>query len=117
MDTRRCTRVNFSAMATIRCNDQAITGNLDNVSLKGLFVKTTQNIPLDLPLDVTVYYDRDACFSLRASAVRRTESGFGLKILGMDVQSFVLLRNEIAHQCNDLDGVMRETLQVVSYIN
>ncbi|NVN93480.1 MAG: PilZ domain-containing protein [Desulfuromonadales bacterium] len=117
MDTRRCTRVNFSAVATIHCKDQSIVGNLDNVSLKGLFIKTTQDIPFDQTLDVTVHYDSDASFNLRASAVRRTESGFGLKILGMDVQSFVLLRNEIADQCNDLDGVMRETLQVVSYIN
>lgn len=65
MDKRNCIRVDYSAEARIRCNGRAIVGRIDNVSLQGLFVKITQEMPLDLPLEITVFQDSATSFNLK----------------------------------------------------
>lgn len=117
MDKRNFTRVDFSAGASISCNGQVIAGKIENLSLQGMYVKTAREIPLHLPLDVTVQPEFGTSFTLQASAVRCNGSSLGMKIMGMDVLSFVQLRNAVALQCSDHDEVMRETFKVVGYIN
>ena len=82
-----------------------------------MYVKTDHDIPLGHPLDVTVYPTSKTSFTLQASAVRQEDAGLGMQILGMDVLSFVFLRNTVTQQCNDHDKVMRETFKVIRYIH
>ena len=117
MDKRNFTRVNFSAAASIRYNDQVIVGDIENLSLQGMFIKTSHAIPLNTPLDVTVHPDSKASFNLQASAVRCNGTGLGMQIREMDVMSFVHIRNAVALHCNDHDEVMRETYKVVGCIH
>ena len=117
MDKRNFTRVNFSAEASIRYNGRVIVGDIENLSLQGLFIKTSQEIPLHMPLDVTVHPGSNAAFKLQASAVRGNGTGLGMQIRAMDVMSFVHLRNAVALHCSDHNEVMRETYKVVRYIH
>lgn len=117
MDNRNFTRVDFFGEASIRYNDHIIIGNIENLSLQGLFIKTDQVLPLNLPVQVTVYTYANSSFNLHANVVRRDESGVGIQIDEMDVYSFVRLRNIVELKCNDQDVVMRETYKIVGCIH
>ena len=71
MEKRNFTRVSFSAGVAIRCNGQVILGDISNVSLQGLFIKTNAAIPTNMPVEVTVYPYPKKTFSLHADVVRR----------------------------------------------
>ena len=117
MDKRNFIRVNFSAAASINFNGQVIAGDIENLSLHGLFIKTSREIPLNTPLDVTVHPDSNASFNLKVSAVRRNCSGLGMQIQEMGVLSFVHIRNVVALQCDDYDEIISETYKVVRIIH
>jgi hypothetical protein len=53
---------------------------------------------------------------MEARVIRQSESGIGLEINKMTVESFVRLRDMIMHQAADPDVVMNEVYKVVSCI-
>ena len=117
MEQRNFTRVNFSAAAAIRCKDQVFLGDIANVSLQGLFIKTNGKIPLNLPVDVTVYTYPKISFHLHADVVRQEWNGLGIRINKIDMQSFTLLRNVVAMQSDDHDAIINETFEMSSCIH
>ena len=92
-------------------------GNTKNMSLQGLFIETTQKMPLHTPVEITVYFSQNSSIYLNASVVHCEETGIGVQISGMDVNSFVNLRNAVTMQCNDHDLIMQETFKVTSCIH
>ena len=117
MDKRNFTRVDFLGEASIRYEDQVIIGNIENLSLQGFFIKTNQSMPVHLPVHVTVFNQSSSPFSLHANVVRREETGVGVQIDDMDVNSFVRLRNIVEMKCNDQEVIMRETYKMVGCIH
>ena len=117
MEQRNFTRVNVSAAAAIKCNDQVILGDISNVSLQGLFIKTDKKFPENLPVDVTVYLYPKTSFSLHADVVRRNESGVGIQLKKIDMQSFVHLRNVVAMHSDDHGAIINETFKMSSCIH
>src|SRR5690349_19093645 len=71
MEHRNFIRVKFSAAAAIRCKNEIILGDVVNVSLQGLFIKTDKKIAENLSVDVTVYPYPKTSFNLHADIVRR----------------------------------------------
>jgi len=117
MQKRNFTRVEFTECASIKHKDQVFFGNVKNMSLQGLFIKTDQEIPVNDPVEVTVYYSHNSSINLHASVVRREENGIGMQINRMDVLSFVHLRDVVAMQCNDQNLIMRETYKMADCIH
>jgi PilZ domain-containing protein len=116
MEKRNFTRVDFSECASIKHDNQVFFGDIKNMSLQGLFITIHQELPLNTEVDITVYHSSDSSFRLRASVVRREETGHGMQINGMDVNSFAHLRDLVAMQCNDQELVMRETYKMAGCI-
>ena len=117
MEQRNFVRVNFSAAVAIKCNDQVILGDIANVSLQGLFIKTGKRIPVNLPVDVTIYPYPKTSFSLHADIVRREQNGVGIQIKEIDMQSFVHLRNVVAMQSDDHEAIINETFKMTCCIH
>lgn len=116
IEKRNFTRVEFSECASIKHDNQVFFGDIKDVSLQGLFVKTEQDIPLHAPVEVTLYHSPESSIYLQADVVRRESAGVGLRINRMDVNSFIHLRNVITLKCNDYDLIMRETYKMSSCI-
>ncbi len=116
MEKRNFTRVKFKADVSMQCNGSSLTGEVDDISLKGMYIKTSMVIPMSNPVHVTLnaypYIDID----MDARVVRQEEKGIGLEIDKMTVESFVRLRDMIMHQAPDPDVVMNEVYKVVSCI-
>jgi PilZ domain len=117
MVKRDFTRVIFSGDALIKYNGNSCIGNIENISLQGFFVKSTHDLPLNKPLEVTILHSHKSSIHLHANVVRIDEYGFGMKITDLDVNSFVCLRNVVSEQCADQDIIMNETYKMLSCIH
>jgi len=116
MNYRNFTRVDISEFASVKQGERIFFGNVINVSLQGLYVKTHEEIPLNIPLEVTVYHTPNNSIRLLANVVRQDVSGVGIQIKEMDTNSFVKLKNVIEEHCDDLELILHETIKVASSI-
>lgn len=116
MQKRNFTRVEFTESASIKHGDQVFFGDIKNMSLRGLFIKTKQKIPLNAALEITVHHSPNSSIHLHTNVVRCDETGFGMQINKMDVHSFIHLRDIVATQSNDQNLIMRETYKMAACI-
>lgn len=116
MKNRAFTRVGFSEWATISYENQVFGGLVENISLRGLFVQTNQELPLNIPLEVSVHHSINKSLYLSAVAVRHGKTGLGMRINRMDIHSLVYLRNILEKQCQDPQLVTHETKKMVGYM-
>lgn len=97
MEKRKFERVDLRTEAVVRHRDVTFRGEVENLSLKGLFVRTDQKIPLHDTVDVAMFFHgstSELSFSLEANVVRTTEEGIGLNFRKIDIDS--LVRSDVA---------------------
>jgi hypothetical protein len=76
----------------VKAGNITIRGEVENLSLKGLFVKTCSTIPMNETVDVTLYFLGDTerlSFNLQGKVVRITDEGIGLSFKRIDVDSLI----------------------------
>jgi hypothetical protein len=89
---RQFERVDCRTTALITYQGRAFRGEVENLSLKGLFVKTDQKIDLNETVQVTVYFNGDSgdlSFGIEGKVVRCDEQGIGLSFQKIDTKSLV----------------------------
>jgi len=116
MNSRDFTRVNYTVGASIRYGDEVVICNTKNLSLRGMSLKTEHEIPLDIPVQVTVYHSNQASLKVNAKVVWREGSGVGLHINTLNVNSFVQLRRIVTENSMDQGAVMQETFKMLKCI-
>jgi len=116
MKNRHFTRVKMNEWATIRHDDHTFGGEVDNISLRGLFIQTSQSIPLNTPVEVSVHHALDTSLDMSATVVRQGEAGLGMQIDRMDIKSLAYIRNLVAQECENQEQVMQETKKMVSFM-
>lgn len=116
MNNRNFTRVNCSVKASVRYGIEVVDCSTDNLSLHGMYLKTDQDIPLNVPLNVTVYHTNQVSLKVNAKVVRKEMNGVGLQINNLNVNSFVQLRNLVTENCSDKGAVMQETFKMLKCI-
>ncbi len=97
MENRKFERVGFHTEAIIKYGELSFNGEVENLSLKGLFVRTDQELNIDEPVEITVFFhgtNADLSFSLQAKVVRVTESGIGFNFQKIDIDSLLLSKGE-----------------------
>ena len=116
MNNRNFSRVSYSVGASVKYGNSLIICNTDNLSLHGMYLKTDQEIPLNMPVSVTVYHSSQSSLKFDAKVVRREESGVGVQISSLNVKSFVQLRDIVADNSKDRGSVMLETFKMLECI-
>jgi hypothetical protein len=117
MNSRNFTRVNYTVGASISYGEEVVICTTDNLSLRGMYLKTMHELPLNMPVNVTVYNSNLPSLKVNALVVRREENGVGLQISNLNVNSFVQLREIIRENCNDRNVVLQETFKMLECIN
>ena len=117
MNSRNFTRVRYTAGASILFGNEMVFCNTDNLSLCGMCLKTGQEIPLNIPVQVTVYNSNMTSFKVTAKVVWSEENEVGVKIDNLEVNSFVQLFNIVTDISQDQGIVMQETFKMLKYIN
>lgn len=116
MNARHFTRVNYAVGASIRYGNEVVMCNTDNLSLRGMYLSTNHEIPLNIPVHVTVYHSNQPAFKVNAKVVRREANGVGLQIHNLNVNSFVQLRKIVTDNSTDQGAVMQETFRMLKCI-
>jgi len=109
VEKRKFERVDLRTEAIVRHRDVTFRGEVQNLSLKGLFVRTDQKIPLNEKVDVAMLFhgsSSELSFNLEASVVRATGDGIGLNFRKIDIDS--LVRAETAAAASDRQQVIEE---------
>ena len=118
MDNRNFTRVNYSVGASVvMYGNEVVLCHTDNLCLHGMFLKTDHDIPLNIPVNVTVYHSNQVSLKVNAKVVRREDHGVGLQINNLNVNSFVQLRNIVTENCSNKGAVMQETFKMLKCID
>lgn len=111
MNQREFTRVALHSTAQVRFGDESITGEIDNLSLTGTFVKTPAQVPLDTEVQITILLagaSSELSVTLKGKVVRKEADGFGVRFVGMNLDSFFHLRSFFEAKDKDADQVRRE---------
>lgn len=116
MDKRNFPRVEFLEFASVRHEGQVFFCDTENVSVQGLFLKTDQELPLSVEVEITIYHALHSSLRLYANAVRRDETGLGMQIKRIDILSFVRLWNYVAIQSHDQDITTRGAHGMTGFI-
>lgn len=116
MEKRNVTRVKLNADVSLEGNGFNLAGETNDLSLKGMYVRTSMALPVSEPVRLTLNAYSYSGIELDARVVRSNEDGVGLEIKRMTVESFVRLRDLIMHQATDPDVVMNDVYRVVSCI-
>lgn len=99
-EKRDINRVSFRTNATIRRDGSVIQGGILDLSLKGVFVKTHDTIPVDSQVDVEIHLSgaaTDLSVHVTAKVIRTTADGVALKFNTMDLDSYIFLKNIVMY--------------------
>ena len=110
-DRRNFSRVDFAVEALIKQGAASFTGEVRNISLKGVLVETGETLDLGAPVDVTIYLagaPPQIAINAAGMVVRTGDNGVGIKFEKMDADSFAHLRNIVSYRCGDADKVIGE---------
>lgn len=117
MNKRHFTRVDYSVGASVSYGNEVFFCNTDNLSLRGVFLKTEHEIPIDIPVHVTIYNSNQSSLRVNARVVRREGNGVGLRINYLDVNSFVQLRKIVTDYSKDPGSITQETFKMLKCIH
>ncbi|RNC68153.1 MAG: PilZ domain-containing protein [Desulfuromonadales bacterium] len=111
MEKRKFERVDLRTEAVICHRGVTFKGEVENLSLKGLFVRTDKKVPLNEQVDVSMFFYGSASelsFSLEASVVRATDEGIGLNFRKIDIDSLVGSDMTVTSSGSDRKHVIEE---------
>jgi hypothetical protein len=100
----------------VRYANDVVIGNTENLSLRGLYLKTSHQIPINTPVNVTVYHSAQSSLKFNAKVVRKEENGVGLQINKLSADTFAQLRNIVSENSKDRGKVMQETYSMLKCI-
>jgi hypothetical protein len=116
MSGRCFTRVNHSAVASVRYDSATVTCKTENLSIRGIFLKTDFDLPLNAPVHVKIHNSSRTFFNFNASVVRKEGNGVGLQILTISANSFAHLRDIVSKKSCEYDQIMLETHEMMKCI-
>lgn len=111
MDKRRNTRVPFNIESVIRYQSRTVEGQVVNLSLTGMLFKSSDEIPINTPLDIVFLLTGTTSrltINLKGAAVRVDERGTAIEFNEIDIDSFIHLKNIVAYNEGNEDKIMEE---------
>ncbi|MBI9086521.1 MAG: PilZ domain-containing protein [Desulfobacterales bacterium] len=116
-EKRDKTRVKFKTQVAIRAGDMKITSeaNSTDISLRGMFVRTDQVLPVDTACHVDILLSGSSSrLSIRVQGrvVREDREGLGIVFDSLDVDSYYHLKNLLLYNAQDPDSLEKEILPI-----
>ncbi len=111
MEKRKNRRVPFEVVATVQSGPIGLNGTVDNLSMTGMFLNTQERLAGDSALQVSITLTGSSSalsIECKGRALRQTETGIAIEFQEMDLDSFIHLRNVVANNSDDADGVYEE---------
>ncbi len=111
MSTRQFSRVPFRMAATIKTPDRQFQGNVENLSMRGMFLVTDERLPLGDQVEITMVLSGtspEISVNFDGVVSRVADNGLGFFFDKIDLDSYTHLKNIIAYNIDDAEKVMEE---------
>ena len=111
MSTRKFSRVNFRVDAVIKTADRQFHGEVENLSMSGLFMETTERLAIGDEVEITIILtgtDPVLHIEFCGDVCRVIDEGLGFAFKKIDLDSYTHLKNIIAYNIDDSEKVMEE---------
>ena len=111
MSTRKFSRVRFRVGATIKTAERQFQGNVENLSMRGMFLVTDERLPVGDMVDITIALSGtspELSITFNGKVCRATDEGLGFTFEKIDLDSYTHLKNIIAYNIDDAEKVMEE---------
>ena len=111
-ESRKRKRVNFTTLVTLISHDRVLKDlNSRDLSLKGLYVETSERLPVGAKVDIKLELAGTTslvALKMKGVVVRSDGNGLGLDFIEVDLDSFFHLRNIIRYNADDPSEVDNE---------
>ena len=116
-ERRQKTRVHFETHVIIRTEESEIKAEADSedISIKGVFVKTQEKIPEGTPCDLEILLTGSStklALTIKGLITRQEEAGLAIGFDSMDLDSYMHLKNIILYNVSDPEEVKKEMLSL-----
>lgn len=111
MSMRKFSRVPFQVLATVSAGGRSFKGQVENLSMNGLFLLTGERLPLGEPVEIELLLagvTPELKIACSGHVSRLQDNGIGLQFEKVDLDSYTHLKNIIAYNTADPDKVMDE---------
>ncbi len=111
MATRQFSRVKFRVAATISTADRQFHGNVENLSMRGMFLETDERLAEGDMVKITIVLSGtspELSITFDGKVCRVTDSGLGFSFEKIDLDSYTHLKNIISYNLDDAEKVMEE---------
>ena len=85
------TKLWFDAEAIVTSNHGVITGKVDNLGSKGMFVETSQKIPRNVEVEIKIIFKSESPSELsdiKGTVIRHEDKGIGIQFTEIDLGVF-----------------------------
>lgn len=116
MHTRKFSRVSFKVAASIQFTDRVFTGDVENLSMSGMFLVTEERLQLNDAVGITIILtgtDPEVSVSFDGKVSRIIDNGMAFTFEKIDLDSYTHLKNIIAYNIDDAEKVMEEIYQSI----
>lgn len=104
MEKRTDTRIHFDVKGTVEHDTGIYTGDIENLSMKGMFLKTAGNIPVGSDVKVKIHLSgasSDLVVNINGRVSRGGGSGIAVIFNRIDLDSYTHLRNIITYNMRE----------------
>ncbi|NLP37780.1 MAG: PilZ domain-containing protein [Firmicutes bacterium] len=111
MEKRRFSRVPFHIQVEIDTGEIKFTGEVKDLSLKGMFIISEHILPLDKQVSIKIYLtgtNAKLVITLEGKVIRKATDGFAVYFDAIDLDSFILLKNIIDYNSADPEKIWAE---------
>ena len=116
MEKRSNTRILFNVSAIIKYKDKEIKGNVVNLSLNGILVKTDEEIPVGGEIIINIMMEGSTSqltINLDGIVKRSGKSEIAAEFKSIDLDSFIHLKNIVIYNEGDEEKIMKEFFSTV----
>ncbi len=99
MRRREGKRVSFHVQAAVDFSGKNLLCEVGNISTRGMFILSSERIPLNSVLDISILLSGDTSVSevnLHGIVIRKESEGIAVLFTRTDLETFVFLKNIVA---------------------
>lgn len=104
MEKRAETRIHFDVKGTVEYNGLTYTGSIENLSMKGIFINVSADIPVGSEVKITIHLSgasSDLVLNINGNVARCGTSGIALTFDRIDLDAYTHLKNIITYNMRE----------------
>ena len=116
MEKRAVTRVLFNVKSSVKFGDKTIIGDVINISMHGMLLQTSEQIPENEIVDAQIYMEgttSELKINVQGRILRSDKTGTAIAFKSVDIDSFIHLKNIVVYNEGDEDKIMKEFLSSI----